>query len=128
MKTLVSILCLAVTLQTTWAAQITKMQDVFIRSGGLPANEDGLLKVHFVDIGGGDAILIDTPVGKKILIDAGWAYQERAAAKREYEAYLDRFLEDDVIDLVIISHPDYDHFAGLAELVDSHQIRQVWYN
>src|SRR5687768_16829344 len=106
MKTFLSLIYVALAVQAAFAAQINKMQDVFLRSGGLPANEDSLLTVHFVDIGGGDAILIDTPGDKKILIDAGWSYSERGAAKREYAAYLDKVLEDDVIDLVIITHPD----------------------
>lgn len=100
--------------------------DRTVLSGGDTEGED-LLTVHFIDVGGGDGILIDTPSDKKILIDGGWSYADRGLARREYQAYLENFLEDDVIDLVIVTHPDYDHFAGLSNVLDNYVVRQIWY-
>jgi len=85
-----------------------------------------LLKVHFIDIGGGDAILINTPSNKKILIDGGFSWQERKLASIEYKTYLDEYLADDIVDIMVITHPDYDHFGGFAEVLQYSTVKQVW--
>ena len=108
------------------AAEVTLVDTVFQRTGPQPGSDAKLLTIHFIDVGGGDAILIDTPTDKKILIDGGYSWGERGKAKKEYLAYLDKFLEDDVIDLIVITHPDYDHFGGLEGLLDDRVVRQVW--
>jgi len=109
------------------AAEITRaLEPIYERPGGTSMDEDKLLKVHFIDVGGGDAILIDTPTDKKILIDGGFTWKERIDAKKEYDAYLDEFLGDDVIDLIVISHPDYDHFGALSDVLKNYVVQQVW--
>jgi len=75
------------------------------------------LQVHFIDVGQGDSIFIQTPKGKKILIDAGPHYQTNHPRNPFY--YLkERFKPDKTfeIDLVIISHPHSDHYGGLKYL------------
>ncbi|MCP4263689.1 MAG: MBL fold metallo-hydrolase [Planctomycetes bacterium] len=111
------------------AQTITQVNTIYTRpdTTGI-VNEQDLLSVHFIDVGGGDAILIDTPSDKKILIDGGWAYVDRGRARLEYEAYLEQYLGDDVVDLIIISHPDYDHFAGLSNVLRDNVVRQLWYS
>lgn len=126
--TSVLLLALLAPLQGAGADVVELANEVWRRPGTEDVELDGTLQIHFIDIGGGDGILIDTPSGKKILIDGGWTYSDRGLAKNEYSAYLDRFLEDDVVDLVIISHPDYDHFAGLSNVLDTRTVRQIWNN
>lgn len=111
---------------TSVASEISLTETVFERSGGSDIDELEMLKVHFIDVGGGDGILIDTPGDKKILIDGGYTWSERGKASEEYEAYIDEFLEDDVVDLIVISHPDYDHFADLLAIRENYFVRQVW--
>jgi len=121
---LMVVLCLS---GVSIAQTITRVNTIYTRPGTGTIDEQVLLKVHFIDVGGGDAVLIDTPSEKKILIDGGWNYLDRGRAREEYEAYLELYLGDDVVDLIIISHPDYDHFAGLANVLDTQIVRQVWY-
>jgi len=109
------------------AQTITQVDTIYTRDPAAPDDEEGLLSVHFIDVGGGDAILIDTPSDKKILIDGGWTYTDRGRARPEYEAYLEQYLGDDVVDLIIVSHPDYDHFAGLTDVLRDNVVRQLWY-
>ncbi len=122
--TVLAVLCLS---GFSLADSITRTNTIFSRPDANSIDPQNLLTVHFIDVGGGDAILIDTPSDKKILIDGGWTYADRGLAKKEYSAYIERFLGDNVIDLAIISHPDYDHFAGLLDILDTHTIRQIWY-
>jgi competence protein ComEC len=81
---------------------------------------DGKLHVSFLDVGQGDAILIESPDGRQMLVDGG-----------EYPSLLlDRIGErlpfwDKTIDLVVATHPDRDHVAGLVDLFESYKVGQV---
>lgn len=111
----------------SFADSVTKEETIYSRDDAGSVNGEDILTVHFIDVGGGDAILIDTPSEKKILIDGGWSWDDKKKAPKEYSTYLDMFLGDDVVDLIIISHPDYDHFAGLSSVLDTYTVRQIWY-
>ena len=109
-----------------YAATIELVNAVYSRPGNSSVPQNTMLKVHFVDVGGGDAILIETPSAKKILIDGGYTYNERSLASKEYAAYIQHYVGNDVIDLIVISHPDYDHFAGLVDVIENYKVLQVW--
>lgn len=76
-----------------------------------------VLTVSFIDVGQGDAILIETPNGNDILIDGG---PDRSILRQlpKEMGILDR-----TIDLVIATHPDKDHIAGLASVLDRYQVQ-----
>jgi len=80
----------------------------------------GVLRVTFLDVGQGDAAMIELPDGAVWLVDAGGLPGRRdlAAASATGRA-IDRTLEAygrDAIELAIISHPHPDHYLGLAAL------------
>lgn len=80
---------------------------------------DRVMKVHFINVGQGDSILIQTPENKHILIDGG----PPKAGKKVVE-----YLEDhgvDEIDLMIATHPDIDHIGGLKKVLQSISIKKV---
>ena len=52
---------------------------------------------------------------------------QRSKAEKEYGVYLDEYWGDDIVDLIIITHPDYDHFVGLIDVLDTRVVRQLWY-
>jgi len=81
---------------------------------------DNRLHVFFLDVGQGDAILIETPSGQNILIDG-------ASADGGLAAYLgERFLFwGRSIDLVISTHPHEDHIGGLVEVLKKYEVKQV---
>ena len=76
-----------------------------------PIGGPGVLEVVVLDIGQGDATLIRTPGGRNVLVDGG---PSDIGLARELGAVLPHW--ERRIDLVILSHPDEDHVAGLAGL------------
>ncbi len=83
---------------------------------------DGKLHISFLDVGDGDAILIQTPAGQDILIDGGPSPQGITAALGKQMPFWDRS-----IDLVVLTHPHSDHLTGLIEVVKRYQIGEVLY-
>lgn len=78
--------------------------------------QNGELHIVMLDVGQGDAIYIRTPEGMDMLIDGGpdrHVVHQLGSVMPPY----DRSLE-----LVIASHPDADHIAGLTELPEIFQI------
>ena len=69
------------------------------------------LLVAFLDVGQGDAIFIDTPNGRQILIDGGPNKQVLAELSKVMPFY------DRSIDAVIATHPDQDHISGLLDVL-----------
>ena len=79
------------------------------------------LEVIFLDVGQGDAILIQYKE-QQILIDAG--PNDRILQKLgEYMPFWDR-----KIDLVVSTHSDADHSRGLAYVLDRYQISNLIYS
>jgi competence protein ComEC len=76
-----------------------------------PTTPKSLLQVHYIDVGQGDSILIESPDGKTILIDGGDSnfqalnYLKSVGIKK--------------IDLMIATHPHADHIGGLVEILNS---------
>jgi competence protein ComEC len=74
------------------------------------------LRISVLSIGQGDSILIQGPTGITILIDGG---PDRSVL-RQLGQELPLFSE--AIDLVVETHPDTDHIAGLAPVFDQYAI------
>lgn len=79
----------------------------------------GALEVHFLDVGQGDAIFIQTPNSNQILIDGG--YDKDILEKLgKYMPFYDRS-----IDFVIATHMDKDHIGGLFDVLDKFEVGAV---
>jgi len=77
------------------------------------------LQVHFIDVGQGDAILIDLG-STEVLIDAG----DRSPGVSDYiDDYVDGHIE-----AVVATHPHADHIGGLIEVLDEFDVDSVWFN
>ncbi len=82
------------------------------------ADSDGLLKVFFLDVGQGDAELVDFN-GSQILIDGGpddKVVQELGKIMPFY---------DHSIDLILLTHPHADHVAGLIEVLKRYKVDKI---
>ena len=80
------------------------------------ADNKGLLKVTFLDVGQGDAIFIESPDGNQILIDSG--------ANKNIINVLSRVMPfyDKSIDVMIATHPDQDHIGGFPEILKRYKV------
>lgn len=71
--------------------------------------------VHFMDVGQGDAALVQTASGHNIIIDCGGLQGGFDTGSRIIVPYL-RYLGVDTVDLLALSHGHHDHAGGAAAL------------
>jgi len=99
------------------AVLILGLADVFVWQfiWGLSGN----LKVVFFDIGQGDSVFIETPQKHQILIDGGPSNKVAEKLGKQMPFW------DKTIDLVILTHPDYDHLRGLLDVLDNYKVDNI---
>lgn len=73
---------------------------------------DGLLHLTMLDIGQGDAILVETPSGATLLVDGGPDPELTLRRLGEELPFFQRR-----IDVLLLSHPHQDHIAGLIDVL-----------
>lgn len=90
------------------------------------ASSAGVLSVHFLDVGQGDATLLVCPNGNTMLIDAGSTSDGSSVLTRNY---LVSVIEPLGLNLnyLIVSHPDTDHYNWLPDVLDQIPIGAALY-
>lgn len=99
------------------------------REGWLDASDLGgeaLLEVYFIDVGQGDGMLIRTPDFRHVMIDGGHPRRAQPSGKNaadfvDWKFFEDYELDQINLDAMIISHNDFDHYGGLADILDAAQ-------
>jgi len=78
------------------------------------------LKVHFIDVGQGDSILIECPNGNDILVDAG--------VPAEGPTVVDYLKDQGVSTLyaIVETHPHEDHIGGFSNVINSFTVKNVY--
>lgn len=92
---------------------------IYIWLAVLSNKDPRMLKVAFLDVGQGDAIYIETPNKKQVLIDGG------KDSKLIYSLSKVMPFADRSLDLVIITHRDMDHIGGLPMLLEGYRVDRV---
>ncbi|MFM8552611.1 MAG: DNA internalization-related competence protein ComEC/Rec2, partial [Nitrospiraceae bacterium] len=88
---------------------------------------DGSLRVTFLDVGQGDASVIELPDGETILIDAGTKHDTLDIGRSVVAPYLwDRGIFH--LDHVIATHPQLDHVGGLPAVIRHFHVGRYWSN
>jgi competence protein ComEC len=82
---------------------------------------DGIARVTVLDVGQGDAILVEGGAGGRLLVDGGPDPDRLLVALDERLPPWDRR-----IDVVILTHPHEDHVAGLVGLLARYRVGTVF--
>lgn len=80
---------------------------------------ESVLKIAFLDVGQGDAIFIETPSGKQVLVDGGVGTKVLGELANQMSFF------DRTIDVVVATHPDADHIGGLSGVFDFYRVLNV---
>ncbi len=84
------------------------------------AGTSPLLKIHFLDVGQADSILVQSPTGKTMLVDAGnnddgpmvVAYLKKQGIEK--------------LDILVGTHPHEDHIGGLDDVIKNIDIGKLY--
>jgi competence protein ComEC len=77
------------------------------------------MKLHFIDVGEGDSILLESPDHHFMLVDAGDSH-----AGPEVAEYLRR-QNVSRVDFLVLTHPQPDHIGGVKAVLDALPVQSV---
>ena len=84
----------------------------------VPGPVSGHLVVRFLDVGQGDAQLLQLPGGETVVIDAGDRGKPTVDLLKQYGVR--------GIDLLIATHPHADHIGEVRDLLRAFPVKEVW--
>lgn len=103
--------------RSVWAALVAGA--VLLVTYGV-SRPDGRLHVTFLDVSAGEAVLIQTPSGRQMLVDGGRDPRTSLAALGAVLPFWDRTL-----DIIVLTSPDQDRMAGLVDVLERYQVDLV---
>ncbi len=94
-----------------------------------PQFHPGMMEVTAIDVGQGDSILLVSPQGKTLLLDAGgvphWMHSELDIGEDVVSPYLwSRGFHQ--LDAVAVSHAHADHIGGMSAVLANFHPRELW--
>ena len=79
------------------------------------------IKIAFLDIGQGDASLLEWPDGTQMLVDCAIDDRILEALGRVMSPF------DHTIDYLVVSHPDLDHYGGCVDVMKRFEVKYIVY-
>jgi len=94
-----------------------------------PQIRPGVFELTAIDVGQGDSILLVSPAGRTLLIDAGgvphWMHSELDIGEDVVSLYLwSRGFHQ--LDAVAVTHPHADHIGGMPAILANFHPRELW--
>lgn len=86
----------------------------------------GLLRVTFLDVGQGDAAIVDLPDGTAMMIDGGGLVGSPVDTGERVIAPVLRARRRSSVALAVLSHPHPDHFGGLRRGLVAVTLGALW--
>jgi beta-lactamase superfamily II metal-dependent hydrolase len=123
---LVTVACTKINTEPAEAPPAPEQKQEVLRTNEVFDKEKykGLLTIRYFylkgDVGTGDCILVQTPDGKTMMIDAGVH-----AAASQVIGYLNR-LGVNTIDVALNTHPHSDHIGGFATVAQMKDVKQFY--
>ena len=98
----------------------------------IPPHQDihrKILEMTAIDVGQGDSILLVTPQGRKLLVDAGglpfWTHSQMDIGEDVVSPYLwSRGISH--IDAIVLTHAHADHMGGMFAVMENFRPRELW--
>lgn len=85
------------------------------------------LRVTFLSVGQGDCTLVEFPGGATMLVDGGGISPTFDVGTRVVAPALSRRMLRR-LDVIVLTHPDFDHYGGLPTIVDRFRPTEFWSN
>ncbi|HEY4661905.1 MAG TPA: ComEC/Rec2 family competence protein [Terriglobales bacterium] len=98
----------------------------------IPPHQDirpNILEMTAIDVGQGDSILLVTPQGRKLLVDAGglpfWTHSQMDIGEDVVSQYLwSRGISH--VDAIALTHAHADHMGGMFAVMANFRPRELW--
>jgi competence protein ComEC len=97
--------------------------EIVARRAGAPR---GLLRATFLDVGQGDAAIVDLPDGQALVVDGGGLVGSPIDVGAAVLAPELRARRRSELAVVVLSHPHPDHYSGLATGLDAVAVGEFW--
>ncbi len=83
------------------------------------------LKITFLDVGQGDAAVVESPSGKVMIIDTGGLRHDGDTEGRKVVAPFLRSEGINHVDAILLTHPHADHIGGAVDLIDRFSVSEL---
>ncbi|MGF1635216.1 MAG: ComEC/Rec2 family competence protein [Phycisphaerae bacterium] len=85
---------------------------------------NGRLTLTMLSVGAGQCVVVQTPGGKRVMFDAGSLYQNQLY--RNVIAPWARVGGIVALDMLVLSHANFDHFSAAADVARGMRVREVY--
>ena len=121
---IIGLLIVALGLSIIFTAPISKAVKRLLGKADIVVLKDDIV-VHYIDVGQGDAIAINFPDDKIMLIDSGPKDGQNVLLKYLKDEVF-RNKNDLVIDYVVLTHSDIDHSGGLSAVFGEFGVKNFY--
>lgn len=84
------------------------------------------LDITVFSLGNSDAILIEFPNHKRVLIDTGKSISKHTSSGKTILNNYFKARAINKLDLIILTHPDSDHIGGCSDIIDKFNVRAIY--